>query len=303
MMNEKTKKIGLFIGVTFSLSWLIAILFFALGGKWNTPVSVIVGAVIMVMPTIGTIIVQKLIYKEPLKPLGISFKINRWWLIAWLLPIFIAVSTTGVNLLIPGTSYSPDMAGYFERYEDIIAPEQLQLMKEQMTEFPIHIFWISLLEGLVAGLTINAIFGFGEELGWRGLLFKELSYMSFWKSSAIIGFIWGVWHAPLILQGHNYPQHPLAGVFMMILWCILVSPIFNYIRLRSKSVIAAAIMHGTLNGTAGLALLVVKGGNDLTVGVTGIAGFIVILIVNLCIFFFDRSLEKRPLNVIMEEFK
>ena len=157
----------------------------------------------------------------------------------------------------PGTSYSPDMAGYFERYEDIIAPEQLQLMKEQMTEFPIYIFWISLLEGLVAGLTINAIFGFGEELGWRGLLFKELSYMSFWKSSAIIGFIWGVWHAPLILQGHNYPQHPLAGVFMMILWCILLSPIFNYIRLRSKSVIAAAIMHGTLNGTAGLALLVV----------------------------------------------
>ena len=50
--------------------WLIAILFFALGGgKWNTPVSVIVGAVIMVYAsTIGTIIVQKLIYKEPLKP-------------------------------------------------------------------------------------------------------------------------------------------------------------------------------------------------------------------------------------------
>ena len=71
------------------------------------------------------------------------------------------------------------MAGYFERYEDIIAPGNNSTVKEQMTEFPIHIFWISLLEGLRSGSsTINAIFGFGEELGWRGLLFKELSYMS-----------------------------------------------------------------------------------------------------------------------------
>ncbi len=257
----------------------------------------------MIMPTIGTIIVQKLIYKEPLKPLGISFKINRWWLVAWLLPPLIALATIGVSVLMPGASYSPDMAGYFERYQGIVAPEQLQQMKEQMMIFPIHILWISLVGGLVAGLTINAIFGFGEELGWRGFLFKELSYMSFWKLSAIIGFIWGVWHAPLILQGHNYPQHPVAGVVMMILWCILLSPIFNYIRLKSKSVIAAAIMHGTLNATAGLALLVVRGGNDLTVGLTGIAGFIVLLIVNLCIFFFDRSLGKRPLKVITEGIK
>jgi membrane protease YdiL (CAAX protease family) len=278
-------------------------LFFALGGKWNTSTSAIIGSVIMIMPALGTIIVQKFIYQEPLKPLGISFKINRWWLVAWLLPPLIAFATIGISLFIPEISFSMEMTGFFERFEGIIPLEQLQQMKDQMIASPIHIFWIVLIQGLVAGITINALFGFGEELGWRGFLFKELSYMSFWKSSTIIGFIWGVWHAPLILQGHNYPQHPVAGVFMMILWCILLSPIFSYIRLRSKSVIAAAIMHGTLNGTAGLAIMMIEGGNDLIIGVTGVAGFIVLLIVNLFIFFFDRSLRERPLNIIMEEIK
>ena len=31
----------------------------------------------------------------------------------------------------------------------------------------------------------------------------------------IFGLIWGIWHAPFIFQGHNYPQYPVAGVFMM----------------------------------------------------------------------------------------
>ena len=44
---------------------------------------------------------------------------------------------------------------------------------------------------------------------------RELAELGLWKSSWVIGVIWGFWHAPLILQGHNYPQHPWAGVFMM----------------------------------------------------------------------------------------
>jgi len=112
--------------------------------------------------------------------------------------------------------------------------------------------------------------------------------MGFWKSSALIGVIWGVWHAPLILQGHNYPQHPVVGVFMMIGWCLLLAPIFSYVRLKAKSVLAAAIIHGSLNATAGLAIMVVEGGSDLVIGVTGLAGFIVLAIVNIGIFAYVR---------------
>ncbi|MEA1964000.1 MAG: CPBP family intramembrane glutamic endopeptidase [Candidatus Aerophobetes bacterium] len=298
-MNEKAKKIGLFIGITFFLSWVMAILFFALGGRWNTPSAMIMATSYMFFPMISAILVQKYLYKEPLKrPLGISFKLNRWFLVAWFLPPIVAFATIGVSLLFPGVEYSPEMAGLFERFRGILSPEQLQKMESQRTALPVHPIWIALAQGLGAGITINAVAGFGEELGWRGFLQREFKYMGFWRASTLIGTIWGVWHIPIILQGHNYPQHPIPGAFMMIVFCLLLAPIFSYIRLKAKSVIAAAIIHGSLNATAGLAIMVVKGGNDLLVGVTGVAGFIILAIINLFIFIFYRFIAKESIEAV-----
>ena len=270
------KKVLLFLCLTFSLSYTLAFAFVALGGRWNTPEAYLVGVGYMFVPMVVAVAVQKL-YREPVKePLGISWRLNRWWLFAWFLPPAVALATLGVSLLLPGVGYSPGMEGFFERFKDVLPPERLEAMKRQSEALPVHPFWLSLVQGLVAGITVNAVAGFGEELGWRGLLYRELSFLGFWRSSALIGAIWGIWHAPLILQGHNYPQHPVAGVFMVTAWCMLLSPIFSYVRLKAGSVVAAAVLHGSLNATSGLALMLVKGGSDLTVGVTGVSGFIVL---------------------------
>jgi len=251
--------------------------------------SLIIGVAYMFIPMIVAIIVQKVIYKEPLiKPLGISFNLNWWWLLAWLLPPVLAFMTLGLSLLFPGIEYSAEMTGILERFKDSMTPEQLNQMQSQIANFPIHPIWIALFQGLIAGITINAVAGFGEELGWRGFLYRELGSLGFWKSSALIGFIWGIWHAPLILQGHNYPEHPVAGVFMMIGWCLLLAPIFTFVRFKTKSVIAAAIIHGSLNASAGLAIMTVKGGNDLIVGLTGLAGFIVLAVINIGVFIYIK---------------
>ena len=299
IVNESIKKALLFIGLTFFFCWLMVALFFAFGGKWDTPASFGMTTIYMFIPIAVAIFVQKFIYKESLKkPLGISFKLNRWFVVAWLLPPLVAFATLGVSLLFSGVEYSPEMAGMFEKFKSLLTPEQMTQMEIQASTLPIHPIWLSLLQGLLAGVTINAVFGFGEELGWRGLLQRELGFMGFWKSSLTIGVIWGIWHAPIILQGHNYPEHPVTGVFMMTIWCILLAPIFSYVRLKAKSVIAAAIFHGSFNATAGLAVMVVKGGNDLLIGVTGLAGFIVLVIVNIGLFIYDNFLEKEP--IVME---
>ena len=289
-MNKRIVGIGLYIAISFALSWLIVLVFLSSGGRWGTPASMAIAALYMFMPMVAAILVQKIYYREPLKrPLGISFKFNRWWLVAWLLPPLIAIATIGVSLLLPIVQYAPDMTGFFERYAGMLSPQQLEQMRTQMDIFPVHVFWIALLQGLIAGITINAVAGFGEELGWRGFLLKELGHMNLWKSSLIVGVVWGIWHTPIILQGHNYPQHPVVGVFMMIAFCLLLSPIFSYLRIKSRSVIPAAIAHGSLNATAGLSIMMIRGGNDLTVGLTGLAGFITLLIVNAVIFLSDRS--------------
>src|SRR5262249_28419015 len=158
----------------------------------------------------------KVVYKAPLKePFRIRFRPNRWFLVAWLLPLLIALATLGVSLLLPGIEFSPEMAGMFQRFEKVLTAEQLAEMHKQAETLPIHPFWLALLQGLIAGVTVNAVAGFGEELGWRGLLLRELEGVGFWKSSFVIGVIWGFWHAPLIIQGHNYPEHPWAGVLLM----------------------------------------------------------------------------------------
>lgn len=297
-MKKNITKALLFLGLTFFFNYLLIILYLALGGKWIMPGSFVISTVYMFIPMLVAIVVQKLIFKEELKKtLEISFKMNWWFLVAWLLPPIVAFTTLSISLLFPTVEYSPEMAGMFERLKSVVTPEELKQIQSQATALPIHPIWIGLLQSLIAGVTVNAVAGFGEELGWRGLLQREFNFMGFWKSSAIIGVIWGIWHAPLILQGHNYPQHPLVGILMMTIFTLLLSPIFSYIRLKAKSVIAAAILHGSFNATTGLSILVIKGGNDLTVGVTGLAGFIVLIIVIICLFFYDRVVAKYPITL------
>ena len=131
----------------------------------------------------------------------------------------------------------------------------------------------------MAGPTINAVAAFGEELGWRGLLLKELKTIGFWRSSLVIGFLWGLWHLPVIVNGYNYPGHPVAGPIMMTLVTILLSPLIGYVRLRAESVFAAAVFHGTFNAAATLVLFL-SGGNVLLVGMTGLAGMLTLLLAN-----------------------
>jgi len=289
-MTVNLKKVGLFLVLTFFVNWQMVFLYSALGGRWVTPYSLAVMVPYMFVPMLVAIFLQKVVYREGVTgPLGVSFRLNRWFLVAWLLPPIVAFATLGVSLLMPGVHYSREMAGMFERFRSLLTPEQMEQMRKQAEMFPVHPIWLGLIQGLVGGATINAVAAFGEELGWRGFLQRELGPLGFWKSSAIIGVIWGLWHAPLILKGLNYPQHPLLGVPMMVGWCLLLSPIFAYVRLKGKSVIAAAIIHGTLNGTYGLAIMVIRGGNDLTVGLTGFAGFLVLALVNICIFVYDSA--------------
>ena len=289
-MVENVRKAAVFIGLTYFVSYSLANLYLALGGRWVLPGSLIVALGYMFIPMGMAIVVQRVLYKEPIRePLGISFKFNRWFLVAWLLPPVVAFATLGISLLFPGVQYTPEMEGMYERFQSLLTPEQVEQMRSQASSFPVHPVWIALLQGLVAGITVNAVAGFGEELGWRGLLQRELGYLGFWKSSLVIGLVWGLWHAPIILQGHNYPQHPVEGVAMMTVFTLLLSPIFSYVRLKARSVIAAAILHGSLNGTMGLAIILIRGGDDLKVGVTGLAGFIALVLANIGLFVFDRA--------------
>ena len=301
-MSLRTKKILLFILLTFFIDWALVYLFITMGGKVDSVGIMLLGAAYMFVPMIVTIIIQKAILKQPLaQPMGVSFKVNRWFFVAWFLPVIIAFAVMGVSLLIPGVTFTPDMSGFMDSLASALSPEQMEQAREQLASMPVHPVWLVVVLALISGTTTNAILGFGEELGWRGFLLKEMGFMGFWKSSALIGFIWGIWHAPLVLLGLNYPQNPQLGVVLMTAWTILIAPLFSYIRIKSRSVIAASIFHGTINAVPGLAVILISGGNDLTVGLTGLAGFIVFALANILLWIYDRFITREKANDILKQ--
>lgn len=280
-MHHRRSTVLIWIALAFGISWTLAGLFALAGGRWGSPASTLVGVGFMFGPALATLLVrtrtdfERPFWRRLRQDEAIFFKPDRWFAVAWLLPVLLAVVTLGASLLVPGVSYTPGMEAMIARYADQFTPEQLAEMQAQTEALPLHPFVIGILAALVAGPTVNAIAAFGEELGWRGFLQRELAPLGFWRASLCVGAIWGIWHAPLILQGHNYPDHRVLGVAMMVLFCMLWAPILGWLRLRSGSVIAASIAHGAINAAAGLPILVIAGGNDLTVGLTGVAGMAV----------------------------
>ena len=118
-------------------------------------------------------------------------------------------------------------------------------------------------------------------------------------TALLTGTIWGLWHAPIILNGHNYPQHPVIGVLMMIVFCVLLTPMLMYFRQKSGSVIVPAIMHGTFNGVVGITLILVTPANDLLYGASGLAGFITLALIDAVIYFYDHFISKE--NILRSE--
>jgi len=289
------KKAIQYIILTCAVSWAAAGIAILPGLRSTQgPVYVVFAAAYMLLPAICAIILQLVHKEKPFSNLGISFKLNWWFLIAGIVPFIYSFMALGISLLFPNVSFSLTYEGFLSRFPI----EQAELVAQQLSKFPPIVFLIiQIAQALVAGFTINALFGLGEELGWRGYLLKALQNKKLLPVSLIIGAVWGLWHFPLILLGHNYPQHPVAGVGMMIVFCILLTPMMIYIVIKSKSVITAAILHGANNAIAGIAILYLVGGNDITNGVTGIAGFIALLLVNIAFYLYDKYITRENIFI------
>ena len=285
------KNLKLYIAIAYGLIWATGLAFYLLG----TNVASFAGAtqlwasLCMFIPLVATLICQKSSKEPLLRGIGISWKVNRWWFLGWFTFPIVALLTLLFTHWISGIDTHT---------------EALQTLGESLPIGPAGAVAFTLLSGMLAGVTINAIFAFGEEVGWRGYLLKQFKGKSFLGTSVVIGIIWGLWHAPLILMGHNYPQHPQWGVFLMVVVCILMSFIIHYFRIKSGSVIVAAIMHGTCNAVAGTTMLFVglDRFNDLLDGACGLAGMLAMLVVAAVIFLFDRYVTRErictsPLNL------
>lgn len=89
----------------------------------------------------------------------------------------------------------------------------------------------------------------GEEIGWRGFLLPQMTKLWNVKTAVIVsGLIWAIWHFPLMVAGLYKPGTPLwyqLSVFTIEI--IAITAIMAIVRLRSKSVWPAIILHASHN--------------------------------------------------------
>jgi hypothetical protein len=124
----------------------------------------------------------------------------------------------------------------------------------------------------------NSLVAFGEEWGWRGYLLPRLLPLGKWKAYLLLGAIWGLWHAPLILVGFNYPGYPVLGIVLMMLLTTALGIYMNELTLRNQSAVLAGWIHGVFNSQAyGIWRVLFLNMNPIFGGITGLTGIVVLL--------------------------
>ena len=177
---------------------------------------------------------------------GLSFRTMGWklpvkWIGAgWLIPVVYAFLAYGF-IWLTGLGDVPNPT-FLERARFTMGMSFGNDMLIIISAF----FYITILN-----LIPNLIFAMGEELGWRGFLVPELSKFTGFKVTALLsGLVWLGWHLPGVING-NYGNTGVPLYYQIFCFGILImagSVIFTWIRLRSKSIWPAVVLHATHNG-------------------------------------------------------
>lgn len=259
------KRILIFLALAFGLAWLFALVIYLSGGLQHSP-ELIPGSGIslaLVLVSVGYMgapalahVLTRLVTREGWQGLYLRPRRHSWpyWLAAWFLP----APMTILGALV--------FFAFFPRYFDpsLLA---LRLMLAQTGPVGLEVAWavvvVQVLVGVLLAPLVNGLFTFGEEFGWRAYLQPRLMELGGRRAVLLAGFIWGVWHWPIIAMGHNYgldyPGAPWLGMLMMV-WVTLGLGVFlGWLTIRAGSVWPAVIGHAAINGISGLAAVCVQG--------------------------------------------
>ncbi|WP_375769991.1 CPBP family intramembrane metalloprotease [Archangium gephyra] len=279
-----TRGIAAFVAIAYGFSWL-CVLGFVLGfgtdpGKAPNAFKAF-AALSMLGPTVATLLVARKVSPLPsLKQetgLGLGQHRLRFFLLAWLgTPVVVLGALLLSALIYP---QAMDLTG-LSSVRALIAqlPPELVAKLGKLTE-PHAFLALQVVQGLLMGPLVNAPFIFGEEWGWRGYLLPRLLPLGQWRALAASGVIWGLWHAPLILLGYNYPQHPVLGILLFTVVCVLLGILLGWMRLATGSIWSAVIAHGSLNALGPIVIVLGHAGqppDTALVGVTGWPGWLVL---------------------------
>ncbi len=204
---------------------------------------------LMWIPAIAAII-MRLYYKEGLFK-GVFWnplKDWKWLVFAAFIPLLIELSTLVLTLLFNAAELKE---GFISMQNGNISVKGVAMIFGAAPQPWYAFIGNYALSYFIGVLLYSLLFAFGEEYGWRGYLQQKWAPNNNLKGFIAIGIIWGLWHLPAILLGHNYPEYPMiGGLILMPLLCTLFSIVFGIAMNRKNIIWIAVLFHGALNISA-----------------------------------------------------
>jgi len=251
MINKKLeqKRLGIFLSLTFALTWIPWMIFNKAFGyeEWFESGHLsILAALSLYGPALANIL-TRWITREGWKDSMLHLRLKgnlKYYVIALMMPV--------VHGLLFGILITC-------RYGEWDMSKMLMSGSWQS-----NLAWIL---NILAMAPLMAFSTFGEEFGWRAYMNQKMEPILGTVGTCVIGgLIWGVWHAPLTVYGHNYgtdyPGFPYLGILLMCINCIFSGMILMWLTKKTGSIYPAAIMHA-MNNNGGPTI-----GNLLVMGVS-----------------------------------
>jgi membrane protease YdiL (CAAX protease family) len=258
------RNIGIFTAITFGLSWGTWGVVYLSGGIENLPVFTAGSLLAMWGPGVSAILCSRYISPTTKRELGLRVGILERYVSIYFFVLLFLVAAMILSVVLG-----------FQEINRTLEPLSSEIADAPYPfNDPILIAFLTIVGSFTIAAAANSLFAFGEELGWRGFLHAKLAPLGLGRASLLVGVIWGVWHAPAIFMGYNYPDNPAPGVFLMVWFTVGWSVILTWLRHVTGSVLAAAFGHGLINAVAGLPLLLLLDANALIRAPLGISGLI-----------------------------
>jgi membrane protease YdiL (CAAX protease family) len=277
-----TKKVKVFLLVSFGWTSFIGAVLYFTGITLSSTVGIaIIATLYMPTPLVAAVIAEKGFVRERFRFPSFSNKRDSQSLKFFLLPILAIIGFVGLyflSIFVLGNMIKLEAFGSLAMSSHELMQGAAHLFGQAAVDKagtpppPLVLILASIWAAIIAGWTINGLFAMGEEYGWRGLLWQETKHLGILKANIIVGAVWGFWHAPLIVQGYNYPGQPGLGIVLMMLFTIGFSFTLTALREITNSVWPAAAAHGMFNGLAVLVMIFLLKGNMLVAGPIGILG-------------------------------
>lgn len=283
LLNDQSKimrtsaPVVLFLVLAFGLSWLLAVPLWR-GQGLKDPLFLPLTILIMWTPALAAFLATRL--TTPRQPLGRSLGLVPWRPLkrtigysAFGLLAGVAITVAALVLGQLVGVYQFDLA-HFSAFDQTLRATPALTADKLAQMPPLSVLVLLQLVALVPGSLITALAAAGEEIGWRGFLLPRLMPLGTGPAIVISGVIWGLWHAPLILLGYNYPTAPgWLGLLCMCAACIMLAALMSWLRLRSGSVWPCALAHGAVNSAAGMSLLLGMAGHPADTTQTTVLGW------------------------------